>query len=239
MRQIVFDTETTGLEPEKGHRVIEIGCVELIDRQFTSKNFHRYINPEREIEAGALVVHNITNEFLQDKPTFAQILDDFLNFISGAELIAHNATFDVNFINHEMLLLTKDARPLDTYATIFDTLALAREMFPGQRNSLDALCKRYKVDLSNRKLHGHGALLDAQLLAEIYLLMTGGQRNLFIDNDFAVSNTTTNTLTSVNIKNRNPLSIIHANDAEKSSHNDILTIIKKSSGKCLWKNEEK
>lgn len=239
MRQIVFDTETTGLEPEKGHRIIEIGCVELIDRQFTGNNFHRYINPEREIETGALIIHGITNEFLQNKPVFADVQTDFLNFISGAELIAHNASFDVGFINNEMQLLAKDAKLLDTYVTIFDTLALAREMFPGQRNSLDALCKRYKVDLSNRKLHGHGALLDAQLLAEIYLLMTGGQRNLFADSDFITHDTTTKTLTATGIKNRNPLSIIHANDTEKTSHNDILTIIKKNSGKCLWKNEEK
>ncbi|MEI8054956.1 MAG: DNA polymerase III subunit epsilon [bacterium] len=235
MRQIIIDTETTGLEPEKGHRIIEIGCVELINRKLTGNNFHRYINPKREVEAEALAIHGITNEFLRGKPAFADILSNFLDFISGAELIAHNAAFDVGFINHEMWLLTKIAKSLDTYVTIFDTLALARKMFPGQRNTLDALCKRYKIDLSSRKLHG--ALLDAQLLAEAYLLMTGGQRTLFVDSELASIEETSKTLAQKIRKNRPVLPIISANDIETMAHQVLLTTIKKRTGKCLWENE--
>jgi DNA polymerase III subunit epsilon len=227
MRQIIFDTETTGLEPEKGHRIIEIGCVELIDRQLTGNSFHCYINPQRKIEADALAIHGITNEFLQDKPIFASILDDFLNFVSGTELIAHNASFDVGFINYEIQLLNQEAKTLESYATIFDTLALARKMFPGQRNSLDALCKRYKVDLTNRKLQGHGALLDARLLSEIYLLMTSGQRSLFAESDFCSTDTITKTTAQVNNLNKVPLPIIYANNEEIIAHEAILTKIKK------------
>ncbi|EKE01112.1 MAG: hypothetical protein ACD_21C00211G0001 [uncultured bacterium] len=237
MRQIILDTETTGLEPEKGHRIIEIGCVELIDRQFTSNNFHRYINPQREVEAEALAIHGITNEFLSDKPTFANVLDDFLGFINGAELIAHNASFDIGFINHEIRLLAKNAESLDAYATVFDTLALARKMFPGQRNTLDALCKRYKVDLSARNLHG--ALLDAKLLAEVYLLMTGGQVSLFGDDEFNLADEATMALTQKNNKDRSPLPIISANTDEIKAHEDFLAIIKKNAKKCLWETDEK
>lgn len=236
MRQIILDTETTGLEPQKGHRIIEIGCVELIDRQPTGNNFHRYINPQREIEASAITVHAITNEFLRDKPLFSEIFQDFLSFVNGAELIAHNASFDVGFINHEIRLLNKNAELLDGYVTIFDTLTLARKMFPGQRNSLDALCKRYNIDLTTRKLHGHGAMLDAQLLTEIYLLMTGGQGNLFVDSEIHSTNTSTKTLTKKINKDRPSLPIIHANDAEINSHNSLLALIKKTSKNCLWEN---
>lgn len=236
MRQIVLDTETTGLEPEKGHRIIEIGCVELIDRQFTGNNFHCYLNPQRAVEAEALAIHGITDEFLQDKPIFSEVLNDFLTFIKGAELIAHNANFDVDFINHEMRLLTKEAKPLNSYATIFDTLILARKKFPGQRNTLDALCKRYKIDLSARKLHG--ALLDAQLLAEVYLLMTGGQMSLFTeDEEFTAVDETINTTIQTSNKTRSPLTITYANTAEKTKHQDFLTMLKKSAGKCLWENK--
>jgi DNA polymerase-3 subunit epsilon len=238
MRQIVIDTETTGLEPEKGHRIIEIGCVELVDRQLTGNSFHRYLNPGREIETGALAVHGITNEFLQDKPVFANILTELLEFICGAELIAHNAGFDVGFINHEMRLLSKNSKPLDHYVTVFDTLALARKKFPGQRNTLDAVCKRYKIDLSERKLHG--ALLDAQLLAEAYLLMTGGQGSLFADHDFssgdALSQDAASGTTYSNI-NKGGTLITRANDIELSAHKTLLDKIQKSSGKCQWRPE--
>lgn len=234
MRQIIIDTETTGLEPTKGHRIIEIGCIELIDRKLTGNTFHRYINPEREVETEALAIHGITNDFLQDKPIFANILSDFLAFIDGAELIAHNAVFDIGFINHEMRLLTKTAKSLDAYVTVFDTLALARKMFPGQRNTLDALCKRYKIDLSSRKLHG--ALLDAQLLAETYLLMTGGQGSLFADSEFTSPEETNKTQMQKTNKNRLALPIIPANETEIIAHQTLLATIRKKTGKCLWEN---
>ncbi len=176
-RQIILDTETTGLEPQMGHRVIEIGCIELINRRFTHNNFHHYINPEREVEVGALKVHGITNAFLQNKPTFEAIYRDFVEYVEGAQLIIHNAPFDVGFLNHEFKLLNRKNKNIDTFCTVLDTLTMAREKHPGQRNSLDALCKRYSVNNSNRKLHG--ALLDAELLAKVYLAMTGGQNALF------------------------------------------------------------
>lgn len=231
MRQIIIDTETTGLDPQQGHRIIEIGCIELIDRQFTNNNFHCYLNPQRVVEAEALAVHGITNEFLQDKPVFAVILSDFLAFIEGAELIAHNAEFDIGFIDYEMQLLNSNAKPVTNYATVFDTLALARKMFPGQRNTLDALCKRYKIDLSARKLHG--ALLDARLLAEVYLAMTGGQLSLFTNNEFALTEKSTDYSHQTN-KARPPLNIIYANTAEIAEHEKFLTALN-NTGKCLWK----
>jgi DNA polymerase-3 subunit epsilon len=178
MRYIVLDTETTGLSPEQGHRVIEIGAVELNDRQPSGRTFHVYLNPEREVDAGALEVHGLTNEFLADKPRFDAVADDFLAFIADAELIIHNAAFDVGFLNSELARLDK-GRLEACCAGVQDTLKQARELHPGQRNNLDALCKRYEVDNSNRAYHG--ALLDAQLLAEVYLAMTRGQESLAID----------------------------------------------------------
>ena len=179
MRQIVLDTETTGLEPSEGHRIIEIGCVELIDRRLTGDTYHQYIQPDREIDAGAVEVHGITNESLADKPRFADIADDFLNFIRGAELVSHNAPFDVGFINHEFILLADCPGSVADHCMVLDTLALARRLHPGQRNSLDALCRRYDIDNSQRDLHG--ALLDAEILADVYLCMTGGQVSLSLD----------------------------------------------------------
>jgi len=232
MRQIVIDTETTGLEPQKGHRIIEIGCIELINRQISGNSLHYYINPKRPVEEEAIAIHGITNEFLCDKPIFADILNDLLAFIKGAELIAHNASFDVGFINHEIQLVARNAKLLDEYVTIFDTLALARKKFPGQRNTLDAICKRYKIDLSERKLHG--ALLDAQLLAEAYLLMTGGQSNLFTNDDLAsdiIHETPTN---KINNFQQIKTLITYAKNTELAEHDAFLEKIKKSSGKCLW-----
>jgi DNA polymerase-3 subunit epsilon len=176
MRQIVLDTETTGLEPEQGHRVIEIGCVELIDRRATGRNFHRYLNPQREIDAGALEVHGLTAEFLADKPRFAEVVDELLAFVGDAELVIHNAEFDLGFLNNELRLQGNALADLRQHCHVLDTLLLARQLHPGQRNSLDALCRRYAVDNSQRDLHG--ALLDAQILAEVYLAMTGGQADL-------------------------------------------------------------
>ena len=173
MRQIVLDTETTGLEPEAGHRVIEIGGVELIDRKPTGRHFHRYVNPQREVDEGALSVHGITNDFLADKPLFADIADELLMFIDGAELVIHNAPFDVMFLDYELGRLPQRRRRIEDRCTVVDTLALARHKHPGQKNSLDALCRRYDVDNSQRELHG--ALLDAEILADVYLMMTGGQ----------------------------------------------------------------
>ena len=174
MRQVVLDTETTGLDPKEGHRIIEIGCVELIDRRLTRKNFHQYIQPDREIDAGAIEVHGITNEFLADKPRFAEVAESFMRFVEGAELIIHNAPFDVGFLDHELKRWRSSAAPcIADLCEVTDTLAMARRLHPGQRNGLDALCKRYSVDNSHRELHG--ALLDAEILADVYLAMTGGQ----------------------------------------------------------------
>jgi DNA polymerase-3 subunit epsilon len=179
MRQIVLDTETTGLEPAQGHRVIELGCVELVNRRPTQNRFHRYINPEREVDRGALEVHGIENEFLATQPKFAEVAREFIDFVRGAELVIHNADFDVEFLNHELKRLPDLPVEIRDCCGVLDTLALARRLHPGQRNSLDALAKRYSVDNSKRELHG--ALLDAQILAEIYLAMTGGLVSLSLD----------------------------------------------------------
>ena len=173
MRQIILDTETTGIDPKQGHRIIEIGCVELLDRKLTHKHYHQYIQPEREVEEEAIGVHGITNEFLADKPKFAQVVDAFMQFVQGAELVIHNAPFDVGFINHELSLLKDNVwGKIEDHCKITDTLKMARKTYPGQRNSLDALCKRLGVDNSGRELHG--ALLDSEILADVYLMMTGG-----------------------------------------------------------------
>ena len=177
MRQIVLDTETTGLEPEHGHRIIEIGGVELVDRQLTGRQFHEYLNPQRRIDRGALEVHGIDEGFLAAKPTFAEVAETFVRFVEGAELIIHNAPFDVGFLNHELSLLPGERRRMDDLCEVTDSLALARRKYPGQKNSLDALCRRYEIDNSARQ--NHGALLDARILADVYLAMTGGQTALF------------------------------------------------------------
>ena len=174
MRQIILDTETTGIDPKQGHRIIEIGCVELVDRKLTHQHYHQYIHPEREVEQEAIDVHGITNEFLTDKPKFAEIVNAFMTFVTGAELVIHNAPFDVGFINHELALLPNNPwGKIEDHCKITDTLKMARKTYPGQRNSLDALCKRLGVDNSGRQLHG--ALLDSEILADVYLMMTGGQ----------------------------------------------------------------
>jgi DNA polymerase-3 subunit epsilon len=181
VRQVVLDTETTGLEVSQGHRIIEIGCVEIIDRKLTGRHYHQYIKPQRAIDQGALEVHGITEEFLADKPVFARVADEFLEFIRGAELVIHNAPFDVGFIEAEFKLLDPASAPVSSYCNVTDSLQLARSRHPGQRNNLDALCQRYAVDNSNRTLHG--ALLDAEILADVYLLMTGGQTSLGLSPD--------------------------------------------------------
>lgn len=239
-RKIVLDTETTGLDPKSGHRIIEIGCIELIGYQFTNNNFHTYIDPKRPIDKGAQAVHGITTEFLQGKPLFADIVDEFLAYIEGGEIIVHNAPFDINFLDHELSLLKNHSKSrIAHYSKIFDTLTLARKMYPGQRNNLDALCKRYKVDNTNRELHG--ALLDAKLLAEVYLQMTGGQKSLF-DDDLSSGEGKTEknlnpqrsgeTVTAQTVDaNRQPLKIIRANEVEAAAHKNYVEKIARQSGK--------
>ncbi len=231
MRQIAIDTETTGLEPEKGHRIIEIGCIELIDRKITGTTFHRYLNPQREIDDEALAVHKITKDFLLDKPIFSDILADFLEFINGAEIIAHNAPFDVGFINYEINLVNRNNKKLDHYVKVIDTLVLARKKFPGQRNTLDAICKRYQLDLNERKLKGHGALLDAELLARAYLLMTGGQSNLFGELESELEERTENSHKKIA---KQPTTIIKASQTELNEHQVLLEKIAKQSKQSIW-----
>ncbi len=235
-RQILLDTETTGLEPEQGHRIIEIGCVEMVDRRLTGNNFHQYLQPDREIDAAAVEVHGITNEFLGGKPRFADIVGDFVDYVRGSELIIHNAPFDVGFLNSELRRLDQDAQALESLCLITDTLVLAKKKHPGQRNSLDALCKRYGIDNSHRELHG--ALLDAEILADVYLVMTGGQTALSLD---YLSGEGGQTGTGVRrlSKDRPVLRVVHANEQELQAHQMRLTAIRKASGgRCLWTGDQ-
>jgi len=229
-RQIVLDTETTGLEISDGNRLIEIGAVELVERRLTGNQFHYYLNPQRDIEEGALEVHGITEEFLHDKPLFADIAAEFLEFIEGAELIIHNAAFDLGFLNAELAMLAGPPGQVADFATVLDTLELARELHPGQRNSLDALCKRYEIDNSNRSLHG--ALLDAQILAEVYLAMTGGQSDLGLS--FRVSQSRPESGMRTEQSDRPPLRVLQPTAEELSLHQQRLQAIKRASGQCLW-----
>lgn len=228
MRQIVLDTETSGLDFKLGHRVIEIGCVELQGRKLTSHRFHHYLNPERAIEAGAHAVHGLTNEFLQDKPKFAEIASEFQDFVRGAELIIHNAAFDLGFLNNELELLGLEQ--LGTLCeSVVDTLRLARELRPGRKNSLDALCSEYAIDNSGRQLHG--ALLDAELLAEVYLAMTRGQENLNMDLDMAPGYE----IQLLPSGERLALRVLRASAEELADHERVLAeIAKESKGKCVW-----
>lgn len=232
-RQIVLDTETTGLSTADDHRIIEIGCVELINRRLTGETFHQYINPEREIDAGAIEVHGITNESLVDKPVFADIATEFLRFIEGAELIIHNAAFDVGFLNHEFAKLGNAVR-IEDICSVLDTLKLARDKHPGQKNNLDALCKRYGVDNSNRELHG--ALLDAEILADVYLMMTGGQVSLSLAAEQPeVENHSAENETEVTERPRTALKVIEADKTELAAHHAMLEKLQASSdGNCVW-----
>lgn len=227
IRQIILDTETTGLDPALGHRIIEIGGVEIVNRQPTGRHFHRYLNPERDIDEGALQVHGITEEFLQDKPKFREVADEFLDYVQGAELVIHNAAFDIAFLNHELRLL--DREPVTKVcASVVDTLKQARELHPGKRNSLDALCERYQIDNTGRTLHG--ALLDAQLLAEVYLAMTRGQDSLLIDAMPAAA-----THLEQSAREKVPVRVLRASDEELAAHEQVLADIDKASGgRCVW-----
>ena len=232
MRQIVLDTETTGLEPKQGHRIIEIGCVELVNRRLTGNHYHQYLQPDREIDEGAIEVHGISNEFLVDKPRFADVVTDFLDFVRGAELVIHNAPFDVGFINHELALLGGDHGRIEDLCGILDTLSLARQMHPGQKNSLDALCRRYGIDNAHRELHG--ALLDSEILADVYLMMTGGQTDLLLDGQSEGGQSAAGEIRRL-AQERAPLRVIRANADELAAHEARLAAIDEASeGQCLW-----
>jgi DNA polymerase-3 subunit epsilon len=234
MRQVVLDTETTGLEPAAGHRIIEIGCVELVNRRPTSNRFHRYVNPEREVDRGALEVHGIENEFLATQPKFAEVAREFVEFVTGAELVIHNADFDVDFINHELRRLPDLPQQIRDCCGVLDTLALARRLHPGQRNSLDALAKRYNVDNSKRELHG--ALLDAQILAEIYLAMTGGQVSLSLESrepTLVTAGTAGQRLDRRGLE----LTVLLATAEEDLAHEAMLNAMAKR-GRPLWREIE-
>ncbi len=236
MRQLILDTETTGLDPASGHRVIEIGCIELLDRKLTGNRFHVYLNPDREVDAGAVEVHGLSTEFLADKPRFSDIAKDFLGFIEGAELVIHNAPFDVGFLNRELHLADSRFKAVADYCAVLDTLLMARKKHPGQRNSLDALCKRYGIDNKHRSLHG--ALLDAEILAEVYLAMTGGQTALMLELE-EPSLVTSESGAPEAIQRLNTsrprLRVIRCSEQEINAHQHRLEQIDKASGgKCLW-----
>jgi DNA polymerase-3 subunit epsilon len=239
MRQIVLDTETTGLSTSKGHRIIEIGGVELVNRRLTGRDFHRFLNPDRDIDEGAEAVHGISREQLETEPRFEEVVDDFLAFIAGAELIIHNATFDVGFLEYELQLMKHPQPTIEEHATVLDTLTMARELHPGQRNSLDALCKRYSVDATKRDVHG--ALIDSELLANVYLAMTGGQTAMLLDDEHGDGYTDPDVLGQHGSDSRSAptnsavtdLPVIRANATELAAHDAMLEKIRKS-GACVW-----
>lgn len=232
IRQVVLDTETTGMNKDGnvclGHRIIEIGCVEVINRRLTGRHYHVYIKPDREVDPEAVTVHGITDQFLQDKPVFSEIADEFIEFIRGADLVIHNAPFDVAFMDQEFRFLNKKTQPTEEISTVTDTLVMAKKMFPGKRNNLDALSDRYGIDNKHRVLHG--ALLDAEILADVYLFMSGGQAKLKLSS----SDTFANETGRRERQSRAPLAIIRASDEENEAHQKRLDIVEKS-GSCLWR----
>jgi DNA polymerase-3 subunit epsilon len=237
LRQVVLDTETTGLESERGHRIIEIGCVEMLNRRATGRHFHEYLNPEREIDAGAAAVHGITLDKLVGKPRFAEVAGRFLEFVDGAELVIHNAPFDVAFLDSELkrwaALAGAESTSIRARCRVLDTLALAREMHPGQRNGLDALCKRYAIDNSHRQLHG--ALLDARILADVYLAMTGGQNALALDDGVRHAALAPGAAAAGAVPLPASLRVVNATADELAAHDDFMKLVHKSSGgKVVW-----
>ena len=236
MRQLVLDTETTGLETRDGHRIIEIGCVEMIDRKMTGNNYHQYLQPDREIDEEALAVHGITPEFLADKPRFSDIAKEFLDYIQGAELIIHNAPFDIGFLNYELSLLGPDWGDIESRCKITDSLLMARDMYPGQRNSLDALCKRLDINNAHRELHG--ALLDSEILGDVYLAMTGGQVAMTLETSNSRKRNSeeegeggeAGILSAASLK----LRVLRASDDELAVHNARMEAIEKAAGKPVW-----
>jgi DNA polymerase-3 subunit epsilon len=236
MRQVVLDTETTGISVAEGHRIIEIGCIELLDRRVTGRQYQVYLNPDRLIDQGAIEVHGLTNEFLQDKQRFEDIADEFIDFVRGAELIIHNAPFDTGFIEAELARMDYASGALETHCTVLDTLVYARKKHPGQRNSLDALCKRYAINNSHRTLHG--ALLDAEILAEVFLLMTGGQSSLWGEDEGEES--AVGSPVSQVLKDRKPLPVVFCTAEEQVLHEARLKAIAAESDEvCLWLQEKK
>jgi len=233
MRQIILDTETTGLETSQDHRIIEIGCVELIDRRITDNHWHHYINPDREIDAGAFEVHGISNESLKGKPRFRDVAQDFIDYIEGAELVIHNAPFDIGFLNHELSKLDGEVTNIDRYCTVLDTLVMARQKHPGQKNNLDALCKRYEIDNSQRSVHG--ALLDARILADVYLFMTGGQTALILDESQIESAYKVQTGQSRPIRRDGPLPLWTGSADSEQDHLEYLEFIKQKSSEAARK----
>jgi len=234
MRQVVLDTETTGLEVEQQHRIIEIGCVELNNRRLTGRAFHRYLNPQRDIDEGALQVHGLTLEQLAKEPTFVEIHAEFLDFVRDAELVIHNAPFDIAFLNAELARLEGAAPRITELCTVLDTLALARQMHPGQRNNLDALCKRYSVDNSHREYHG--ALLDARILAEVYLAMTGGQAKLVLSAESGIAPSRARLDTPNRPGETVPIPVVAASEEEIVAHEHVLVLLDKASGgKTVWR----
>ena len=231
MRQVVLDTETTGIG--EGHKIIEIGCIELIDRKFTGRQYHQYVNPQRLVDPEAMEVHGISDEFLQDKPLFANIANDFIDFISGGQLVIHNAPFDVGFMDREFGQLSGYPKTADI-CTILDTLVLARKMHPGQRNSLDALCRRYGIDNSHRELHG--ALLDSEILADVYLLMTGGQTNLILDSAASSQGKEGVVASAVKIDAAlaSQLKVWGVSEIEQKEHDSVLELLTNKSEGPLW-----
>ncbi len=227
MRQVVLDTETTGINPREGHRIVEIGCVELIDRKPTGRHYHQYINPQRNIDDEVVAVHGITNERVADEPVFSQIAQDFYEFVEGAELIIHNAPFDIGFLDHELSLLKRGYANLRSVCSVIDTLVMARDLHPGQKNNLDALCKRYFIDNSRRELHG--ALLDSEILADVYLAMTGGQTTLEFSSG---GNVAADSLMPTTMIMRDNLALVTPGltPLERQAHHDKLDVIKKASG---------
>ena len=233
MRQIVLDTETTGLETSMDHRIIEIGCVELVDRRITENSWHHYINPQREIEAGAFEVHGISNEFLQDKPRFGEIAQDFLDYINGAELVIHNAPFDVGFLDHELSKLENESRTISQFCSVLDTLVMARQKHPGQKNNLDALCRRYEINNSQRSLHG--ALLDARILADVYLAMTGGQTALGLDDSEMEAGAIGQISLHQPVIRSGALPIWRGGEESERAHTDYLEYLQQQCGESVWK----
>jgi DNA polymerase III subunit epsilon len=233
IRQIVLDTETTGLDPRQGHKMIEVGCIELLDRKLTGNNLHFYVNPEREIDAGAIAVHGITNEFLQDKPVFSDVAKDLLEFLKGTEVIIHNAPFDVGFLDNEFADCIDSYESLTDYCEVFDTLVQARQLHPGQRNDLDSLCKRYEVDNSNRDLHG--GLLDAEILADVYLRMSGGQTSLVLGEDLSSVDSETGEFKPMK-RPAGALPVIKANSVELQNHIEWVDRLEQATGKeSVWR----
>jgi len=228
MRQIALDTETTGIDFTDGHRVIEIGCIEMDNRRITGREYHCYLNPERDIDEGAARVHGLTLDKLKGEPLFKDVVDEFLKFISDSELIIHNAKFDLGFLNNELSLIGQSESSIESYAMVLDTLKMARGMHPGKKNSLDALCNRYEIDRSMRQVHG--ALIDAELLAKVYLVMTGGQETLDLEQ---VSNIQKSKKNNIRTNNDLSLKVIQANASELEAHETFLSNMEEN-GSCLW-----